>query len=218
MADAIRKGDLETKRDALQAKLTGLGEKPVAADPQASIIASVIGWSEEAVVWALIAVIGFGLELVSCFGRFVLDRPAPRAPKSVDTSGQSDYGALADHPAMLTPNRPRRSAGRPDGGTPAIGPPHRPEPDSPVATVPAGRSDKDTKGRVLAFITTRSALGRPMPPQGEIAELFGVHKSTMSDWCAEWESNGSIEKRTQVGRFKIIVPAVGPAAKKKASA
>lgn len=81
MARANRKVDLEQRRDAAQ-KLLATITRPAAADPQAEALANLTGQSETMVAYLLIAIIGLALELVSCFGRLILD-PVPPAKSSL---------------------------------------------------------------------------------------------------------------------------------------
>lgn len=81
MARANRKQDLEAKRDAAQ-KLLSTIVRPAAADPQAEALANLTGQSETLMAYLLIAIIGLALELVSCFGRLILD-PVPPAKRAL---------------------------------------------------------------------------------------------------------------------------------------
>lgn len=127
MADAIRKGDLEARQAELQAALDTLGPRPTAADPQATAIASVSGLPENAVLFALAAIIGLSIEGVSCFGRYVLERPSadasghPKGPGILERFALAVKGSqpepsagaplAANHPALLV----NASKGSPDG-------------------------------------------------------------------------------------------------------
>ena len=86
-ARAKRKEDLEQRRDAAQ-KLLGTLQRPTAADPQAEAIAQMVGQHEATVAYVLVAIIGFAIELVSCFGMWVLGGPAK--PASVRASEMRD--------------------------------------------------------------------------------------------------------------------------------
>jgi hypothetical protein len=209
MADAIRKGNLEAKRDELQDKLDGLGPRPVAADPQATAIAAVTGVSENFVLLVLAGILGFAIELVSCFGRYAIDRPAPSAPDvpaerpAVDSAGQSDYPAMADHPALFS-NHPNVPPERPDGGVKVPAVPKRPAPSAPE--VPADHPETETarrKADVLAFIRSETRISGLIESQSYLAQATGTPDATLSDWLAEWEQAGLIVRRMD-GRRKVI--------------
>ncbi|WP_139247848.1 hypothetical protein [Hyphomicrobium sp. CS1GBMeth3] len=75
MAQAIRKRELEGKRDAAKAKLDAT-QRPVAADPQAAALAKASGLDESIISYLLVAIIGFAVELVACIGLWLLtDKP-----------------------------------------------------------------------------------------------------------------------------------------------
>ena len=61
-----------------------------------------------------------------------------------------------------------------------------------------------TKERAAADLVTRLALGERFGSQDELAERYGVAKSTMSDWLREWEEEGLVPTRTQQGRCKAL--------------
>ena len=61
-----------------------------------------------------------------------------------------------------------------------------------------------TKDEAAANMVTRLALGERFGSQNELAERFGVAKSTMSEWLKEWEADGLIPARTVRGRCKAL--------------
>ena len=205
MAGSIRKIELEQKLPGLKAALDAL---PRPAEPTWFELYAASGWA-----WAF----GLAAVMIATFGAPLFAEPATLSKSenvapAVDTLGQSDFGALADHPALLKPDRPDD---RPAGGwkTPDSPKPNRPKgtgPDAKWASegpnkMPDGRTE-DRKGRVLAFVQTEAAFGRSIPRQADIVERFGVPRSTVSDWMGEWESDGLIPARRTVGRCKAIVP------------
>lgn len=228
MADAIRKGGLEIQRAELQSTLDELGPPPTAADPQATHIANVTGYSESAVLLALAAVLGIAVELVSCFGRFALDRPA-RTDAGSNRSRRTDVDAtlaersvagqlLRNHPALLK-NAPSNGSG-PDGGAALIALPVAPKRPGPsngsAAPSPETANGSDTqraderaarKADVLAFVREEAALGNVVESQRYLAETLGMATSSLSELLGELEAEGLIERRDE-GRRKIItVPA-----------
>lgn len=71
MAQAIRKRELEGKRDASKAKLD-VTERPASADPQAAAIATATGLNESMISYLLVAIIGLAVEIVACLGLWLL--------------------------------------------------------------------------------------------------------------------------------------------------
>jgi len=205
MAGAIRKIELEQKLPGLKAALDAL---PRPTEPTWFELYAASGWA-----WAF----GLAAVMIATFGAPLFAEPATvskaeKVAPAVDTLGQSDFGALADHPALLgadakwaseAPSK-NRPDDRPAGGPKAPERPNRPKPSAPD-NQPDGRTD-DRKGRVLAFVQTEAAFGRSIPRQADIVERFGVPRSTVSDWMGEWESDGLIPARRTVGRCKAIVP------------
>ena len=110
MAQAIRKRELEGKREAAKARLDAM-PRPAAADPQADVIAKAMqpwGLSEELVAYLLVAIVGLAVELVACFGLWVLSEP-PRPVAANDTDPAASPGPRPPHA------RPRLAAGSPQG-------------------------------------------------------------------------------------------------------
>lgn len=68
-----------------------------------------------------------------------------------------------------------------------------------VRTVP-----RTAKDRALADLLTKLALGERFGSQDEIREQYGVAKSTVSEWLAEWEQFGIIPNRQKNGRCKAL--------------
>ena len=91
MAAAIRKAELEAKRDEAREMLDST-KRPVAADPQAEVIANLLkpwGVSDAMVAYGMVAIIGFAVELVACFGLWVL--------------GSKPHGGATVKPKPVTP-------------------------------------------------------------------------------------------------------------------
>lgn len=180
---AARKTELEPEVARLRDELASL-PRPEAVTAEEAAIG---GW------WAWI--MGAAVVFVATFGSVIFARVETLKPDGVhsDTSGQTSFGASeADIQAMVATIRPDN--------------PNRPAPIAPKAREPDGQTD-DRKGQVLAFIQTMRALGRTIPRQADIAERFDVPRSTLSDWCREWEAEGSIPARRTVGRCKVIAAA-----------
>lgn len=203
MADAINKGDLEAKRDNLQKKLDNLGPKPVSADPQATALANVSGLSENLVLLMLAGVLGVALELVSCFGRFAIERPAPKKtpPQTLPGTSEPEAQELSKSPSLRL-----RGPDRPEGGALAQLKPRRPKPgtsEGPTRPeIPDSEQDR-RKADTLAFIRSENRATGPLRSQAYLAEVTGVPDATLSDWLGEWEEDGEIE-RVQEGRCKVI--------------
>ncbi len=176
MAGAIRKIELEQALPGLKATLDAL---PRPAEPSWFEEQASSGWA-----WAF----GLAAVLIATFG-------APLFAEPVQGKASDDHPAAA----------PGRSDDRPAGGSRVAPKPNRPAPGA-SDKAPDGRTDDPRKGRVLAFMQSERAFGRTIPSQVSITERFGVPRSTLSDWMAEWEAEGAIPKRRKVGRFKVIVP------------
>jgi len=198
MAGAIRKIELEQKLPGLKAALDAL---PRPAEPTWFELYAASGWA-----WAF----GLAAVMIATFGAPLFAEPAVKQSltaadrPAVDALGQSDFGALADHPALLSNVHklhiaPDRPDDRPAGGTKA---PERPK------GAPDGRTD-GLKHDVLTYIRSELADGRSVPSNVAIVGLFGGKRSTVSDWLGEWERSGAIPERRTVGRCKAIVPEAG---------
>jgi hypothetical protein len=202
MADAINKGDLEAKRDNLQKKLDNLGLKPVSADPQATALAKVSGLSENFVLLMLAGVLGVALELVSCFGRFAVERPAPKKTPSdaLPERSEPEVPELSKSPSFRL-----RGQDRPEGGAFAQLKPRGPKPGTSEGPKRPGMdSEQDRrKADTLAFIRSENRATGPLRSQAYLAEVTGVPDATLSDWLGEWEEDGEIE-RVPDGRCKVI--------------
>lgn len=125
--------------------------------------------------------------------------PARHEPS--DHAGQSDYPAVGPLEAavaatFLGAGRSGNGHGHGPSGGPS-GPRPGPRPNLP------GPSD-GRKSEVLAAMLTDLALGRSAASQRELCERFGIARSTMSDWLAEWERSGLIPHRRTVGRCKTL--------------
>ncbi|MGE0700372.1 MAG: hypothetical protein AB7O57_14840 [Hyphomicrobiaceae bacterium] len=74
MASAIRKAEIEPALAQVRAQVAAL-KPPQAADPQAEAIAKALGIDASVVAYAMIAILGFALELVACMGLWILSKP-----------------------------------------------------------------------------------------------------------------------------------------------
>lgn len=218
MATAIRKRELEAARDTAARRLEDLGPRPTSADPQAETLAALLapyGVPEAAVAYGLIAIVGFAIELAACFGLYVLGhRPATPAnenrPSAVgigQPKRQQERPALTgDHPAGLSDADVATLRAR--FFTPDV-PDDQPDGPKPGARIiplrqPDGRTEEGRKAAVLRSIRADLDAGRSYPSQSELCRTFGVPRSTLSDWLADWESSGAIPPRRTVGRCKRL--------------
>lgn len=64
-----------------------------------------------------------------------------------------------------------------------------------------------TKDEAAADLVTHLALGGQFASQNEIAERYGIGKSTASEWLKEWESDGLIPARTRNWKHKALAKA-----------
>lgn len=110
MAQAIRKRELEGKRDTAKAKLDAT-QRPVAADPQAAALAKASGLDESVISYALVAVIGFAVELVACLGLWLMagkprvqddDVPVTAPPTAEQRALEWVLGEMAKSGGKLT--------------------------------------------------------------------------------------------------------------------
>jgi len=98
MASAIRKAEIEPALAKVRAQVAA-SKPPQAADPQAEAIAKALGIDPAVVAYAMIAVLGFALELVACMGLWILSKTqatpvaAPVLPALVP--GEAAAGPLA---------------------------------------------------------------------------------------------------------------------------
>jgi hypothetical protein len=91
---AARKAELEPQLGAARAKLAAI-EPPKSADPQAEALAKASGRDVEVISYLLVAIIGFGVEIVACLGLWLLSRPRPAA----SAAGQGRTTGKAEGPA-----------------------------------------------------------------------------------------------------------------------
>ncbi|WP_072396425.1 hypothetical protein [Hyphomicrobium sp. CS1GBMeth3] len=186
---AARKTELEPEVARLRDELGSLARPEAVSTEEAAIG----GW------WAWI--MGAAVVFVATFGSVIFARSdratvAQRCKAPVDVLGQSDFPAVFDHQALSAPTGPDRPA----GGTRIVRMPKGPKPSAPD-----GRSD-GRKAEVRHYIRGEIADGRSVPSSVALTGLFGVPRSTVSDWLREWEADGSIPERRTVGRCKAIVP------------
>lgn len=61
-----------------------------------------------------------------------------------------------------------------------------------------------SKRRAEQDLIARLSTGATIEAQDDLAETWKVNKGTISKWVAEWERNGTIPARQQVGRRKML--------------
>lgn len=188
---AARKTELEPEVSRLRDELARL-PRPDAVTAEEAAIG---GW------WAWI--MGAAVVFVATFGSVIFAR-ATR--EDSDRTGQTSFGVSDAEIAALRAAFRSDNPNRPAGGVTIRPRPNDPNGGTEAPTQGPVRTD-DRKAEVLAFIHTERALGRTIPRQADIAERFGVPRSTLSDWCREWEADGSIPARRTVGRCKVIAAA-----------
>lgn len=181
MARAIRKQELEHDVASLKAQLDAR-ERPPAADAQAEAIAHAIAWWRGAEqqpndVTPLVMLVMCWLIGLGIEGvsTFGPYWSATR-PRPAAYNSFSPCGTATDRPASI--NADLRTI-------------HR--------TV-----RRTGKREALGDLLTRLALGQEVPPQDQLAREWGRSKSSVSEWMAEWEREGLIPERRQVGRRKLI--------------
>lgn len=233
MAQAIDKADLEDRRDVLQAKLDALGPKPASADPQATAIASVSGLPETFVLLLLVGILGAAIELVSCFGRFAIERPVAKAAtqkaetpatgpeqlrQPIDAATVADWhpgkpwaGPLAQPTATETaqssfPVGTQRKPGNRGNGGSVV----RLQPKAPRNPGNGGGTAATRPSSRQEFeqdVVTRLALGQHIDRYDDLADQHGVHKGTVSKWLGSMRERGLVPEGERVGRCKMIAPA-----------
>lgn len=87
--NAARKAELEPQFAAARAKLDAI-DPPKAADPQAAAIAAWLGTDEARVAYLMVAILGFGVELVACLGLWVLMDKRPQSQQAAPATVQTD--------------------------------------------------------------------------------------------------------------------------------
>ncbi len=185
--------------DRHEARLAAL--KPVAPDAGEKRIAAFVGLfvarSEAdlraAVGLVLPALLGLLLELAAlACALYGWSQPSGRdRPASSDTTGQSDYPALSALEAKAMASIVRPSDDQGGGGVMPDGPTR---PDRP-----SGR-----RSEVIAQLIRDLEAGRTYGSQREVAERFGVARSTLSDWLREAEADGVELIRRPTGRCKQL--------------
>lgn len=63
-----------------------------------------------------------------------------------------------------------------------------------------------TKAKAEGDLVAMLATGATVAAQDDLATTWSVNKGTVSKWVSEWERNGSIPARQQIGRCKMIGP------------
>lgn len=184
MAGAIRKGELEAKRDAASAKLARLPAVVAGntgyRDAARVLAAAGLVSNVERTTESLALLLPFLIVLVTegCTIAF-LHIGLPNAP--------ADRRTVREAPT--TPAEPSGTTRAPSAGARL------------VRAEPSARLDKQ---RACADLLTRLALGQSVPAQDELARSWGRPKSTVSDWLREWEGAGLIPARRTVGRRKVL--------------
>lgn len=98
----------------------------------------------------------------------------------------------------VTVSSPRNDPSKRGGiSSPRTGEPKRPNNSRP------GRGGY-TKDEAAADLVTRLALGERFASQDEVAERYGIAKSTASEWLTEWERDELIPTRTRQGKHKAL--------------
>lgn len=185
-----REAELATARAALMAIPRELRSNPLARlDPH--------GWLDlvpEIALPAMLLMLGLSFLAFADPPRSPLSRASEH--RTADTSGQSDFPALAPAEAAQAHALLRRDPPSDDhGGGPSL----------PRPTPPKG--DGGRREEVLARLLTDLGCKRAFPSQRELCDQYGVARSTMSDWLKEWEAAGLIPARRVVGRSKALASA-----------
>ncbi|OYW52319.1 MAG: hypothetical protein B7Y80_20070 [Hyphomicrobium sp. 32-62-53] len=174
MALAIRKRELEAARDAAKVRLDALGPRPSSADPQAEVLAGALegyGVSPGLVAYGMVAIIGFAIELVACFGLYVLGNRR--------TLGKPANDRPANVPANVAANVPA-----PSGPVPPRG----------------GRKASAMSANVVPFAGKRAALAALQQAGGpvsnrQLARLMGVSDGEASKRVRELGGLVNVERR-----------------------
>lgn len=181
MAGAIRKVELEQTRDAAKATLDNT-ERPTAADPQADVMAKALepyGLSAALVAYLMVSVVGFAIELVACFGMWILGHRRTVAIRTVVQSEKPSNGG---------PDKPRRTVRK-----------------AAIRTVvQSGTVVPFDKDRARADLMARLARSEVIPSQDALAATWNRPKTTVSDWLRAWEAEGVIPARRAAGRRKML--------------
>ena len=99
---AARRTELEPKLAEARSKLAGI-DPPNSADPQVEALSKVLGWDETVVTYAIVAILGFAIEIVACFGTWIALQPPAQL-----RAGTNDNGAQRAIPRV--PPVPLRSS------------------------------------------------------------------------------------------------------------
>ena len=102
---AARRTELEPKIAEARSKLAGM-DPPMSADPQAEALSKVTGWDEAIVAYATVAVLGFAIEVVACFGTWIAMQ-VPVQPRANANAPE------AEHAVPRVPPVPLRSSVEP---------------------------------------------------------------------------------------------------------
>lgn len=92
---AARKAELEPQLASARAKLEKI-DPPKAADPQAAALAAWLGSDEAKTAYLMVAILGFGVELVACFGLWVLMDKRPAAQQAAAIAPLTDEQRALD--------------------------------------------------------------------------------------------------------------------------
>lgn len=94
---AARRTELEPKLAEARAKLEGMAP-PKSADPQAEAWAKATGWDETLVAYVMVAVLGLAIEIVACFGLWIVMQPPAHG-----SSGANDNRPSVPHRVPVPP-------------------------------------------------------------------------------------------------------------------
>ena len=188
-----------------QAKLDQIGPVMIVAPDEekiAEVISTISTASKERVKATAVLVKPFLIALFLEFGAIVSFGFAFRGEmRMLDTAKSvepTELGHVSD--AELIELKRYYGSDRSDSSGPD-------RPNSPNRPMKPGLNTRLAKEEVLQSLLTQLALGERFGSQDDMRELFGIPKSTLSNWLSEWESSGMIPVRRQVGRCKALASA-----------
>lgn len=189
---AARKTELEPEAARLRDELARLPRPEVATTNEAAI----------GRYWAWI--MGLAVVFVATFGSVIFartttteTRPATQAPATpatgITVADQSDFGLVAENPALLRSDKPGKPGNWGNGGT---------------SRNPGNPSNRPSSRQVFEQdVVTRLALGQSIDRQDELADAHGVHKGTASKWLKQMREDGLIPASQRIGRCHRLVAA-----------
>lgn len=214
----------ENSLKGLEARLQVLEPaKPVSAEAeQFATVAAALGYDKDKVRALAILLSPFLTTLFLEFGTIVSFGFAfspKRLPKSVQTSVRQNeltqIGSVSndeltdfrdrfvsDPEAIISPRNDKPN----NGGLRSP----RTEPKKPNGsgrTLSRKGRGGYTKDEAAADLVTHLAFGGQFASQNEIAERYGIGKSTASEWLREWEEAGLIPARTRSWKNKALAKA-----------